>query len=422
MRRDPNTGHWVITTTGRVIDYMTRDRALRLLQAEDPQIAKWNYWMDMPALSKLLPDLENANLSGLGMEGIRFRFGCLAGADLRDSWLYFADLREAQLTNANLSGANLSETDLRDAELTGADLTRASLRSANLSGSIHFDEFGYGRLNGVDLRNVKLTNADLMTAQLRCARLAGADLTGCDLRGADLTDADLDGTKLDNTILGLTYLIDIDLTAFCEASDIIHFAPSVIDWLSVSKSLHCSNLHDFLIRAGMPEVVASYTIDIARSPKNSLTSLMRSAFISYGGPDEHFARRLYETLHSNGVQRLFLFPESAIPGDPIHSTVRKGIGTHDRMLLVCSRASLDRRGVRDEVLKLLARESREGVDNLLIPIDLDGYVRGWRPHEDSTLGETIRDRVIADFRGWDNDDRVFSKGLAQLLSALRKLT
>ena len=81
---------------------------------------------------------------------------------------------------------------------------------------------------------------------------------------------------------------------------------------------------------------------------------------------------------------------------------------------VCSASSLDRPGVRIEISKLLSREERAGVANLLIPVDLDGYVREWDPTDRPGLGTTLRDRVIADFRGWE-DEGVFSRGLGRLL-------
>ena len=420
MRRDQKSGWWAFQGTGRRDSSMTRSKALTLLRAEEEGIAEWNRWFDRPALSKDLPDLSNADLRGLGLDGVRFRFARLEGADLTNSSIRYADLREADLRGAKLVNALLDETDFRSARLQGADLTRSWLTHANFCGNVHVDTDGYGRLNGVDLQGVKLRDVKLMAANLRSARLPDADLTGADLTGADLTDANITNAKLDDVTLGLTTLVDLNVEPLCAARGVIHRAPSIFDWLTIARSLHAPNLQDFLIRGGLPEVVALYMIDIARATAQSLQDLMRSAFISYGGPDEAFARRLYEALHQNGVHRLFLFSETAIPGDPIHSVTRAGITSHDRMILVCSSASLDRKGVRDELLKLLAREAREGVDNLLIPIDLDGHIRAWSPSEHPELGAAIRDRVIADFRGWQTDEEVFRKGISRLLVALRK--
>jgi hypothetical protein len=65
-----------------------------------------------------------------------------------------------------------------------------------------------------------------------------------------------------------------------------------------------------------------------------VTDLLRSTFISYGGSADAFARKLYEALH-----RTFFFHKSAVPEDRLDMTMRKGVNEHDRVILVCSKAS-----------------------------------------------------------------------------------
>ena len=84
-----------------------------------------------------------------------------------------ADLRETKL-----AGANLREADLRAANLVGANLRWADLRRANLVGA--------------NLREANLVGADLREADLRRANLIGVDLRMADLREANLIGADLD--------------------------------------------------------------------------------------------------------------------------------------------------------------------------------------------------------------------------------------
>jgi transcriptional regulator with XRE-family HTH domain len=50
----------------------------------------------------------------------------------------------------------------------------------------------------------------------------------------------------------------------------------------------------------------------------------QSAFISYGGPDEGFARLVFEALKANDVA-CFFFPENAIPGERLHRTMSQGV-------------------------------------------------------------------------------------------------
>src|SRR5262249_1228627 len=126
------------------------------------------------------------------------------------------------------------------------------------------------------------------------------------------------------------------------------------------KSLRSPNLKTFLQRTGMPEVFIEYMVECAESLNGSIIrKMLQSTFISYGSPDEEFARKLYEALHRNGVTTFF-FAEHAVPGDKLHRMMRKGVNEYDRVILVCSRASLDRKAVLNEIAETQAREARDG--------------------------------------------------------------
>jgi CheY-like chemotaxis protein len=142
-----------------------------------------------------------------------------------------------------------------------------------------------------------------------------------------------------------------------------------------------------------------------------------SVFIICGKPDETFGSRLKAELVRREV-KAFLFCEDAKPGEKLHRVMREGVNTHERVVLVCSRRSLDRPGVLNEIEEALAREARESGEAILIPIRLDDYVLdGWHP-ERSDLALAIRDRVVADFSGATSSDDAFRKGLDSLMSAL----
>ncbi|OAI45624.1 hypothetical protein AYO44_12605 [Planctomycetaceae bacterium SCGC AG-212-F19] len=144
-----------------------------------------------------------------------------------------------------------------------------------------------------------------------------------------------------------------------------------------------------------------------------------SCFISYGGPDKDFARMLYESLTKQDVQAFF-FPTHAVPGKRLHKVMRKGVNQYDRIILICSKASLDRPGVLNELTETLQREAREGGKDYLIPITLDNYVfKDWAPNEPQ-LAQAVRDRVVADFTGTIDDKVKFKKAFKKLMSALDK--
>lgn len=298
-------------------------------------------------------------------------------------------------------GACLARTILDEAVLFGADLVHAILRNA------HAEQADFSRAN--------LLGANFTTTNLRGARFVKAYLEDAVFDGAEMQNAQMGGV-----ILAGTHLADVNLASLCDAGFIDHQRPSYVDTRSVVLSLCVPRLKEFLVRVGMPEVFAEYMIDCARSlDPQGVFKMLQSTFISYGGPDTEFAQKLNDALLRNGVTTFF-FAKDAIPGKKLHRLMREGVNQHDRVILVCSKASLDRPGVLNEIAETLQREAREGGKEYLIPITLDDYVfAGWKP-EDSGVAQAIRDRVVADFRGADTDKAKFDEGVLKLIAALKK--
>jgi hypothetical protein len=142
----------------------------------------------------------------------------------------------------------------------------------------------------------------------------------------------------------------------------------------------------------------------------------KSAFISYGGPDESFARKLYEALLGKGVHAYY-FPESSVPGRRLHRTMNDAVYEYDVVISVCSETAVTRPGWLNELEQTLAREAREGGTELLIPVLLDDFVLArWEP-ERKDLARQVQSRVAADFRG-HADEAVFGRQVDRLLIAL----
>lgn len=365
-------------------------------------------------------NLGRADLSGADLSGADLRSAKLRGADLRDASLgganlgrgdlFDANLRGADLGSANLSGANLSGVNLSDADLGRADLGGADLSGANLGRA----DLGDANLGGADLDGANLSGANLRGANLRGANLHGVDLSSANLGRADLDRANLSGAKLSET-----HLVDLQVDALCSVSDLLRRGPSSIDWRTVARSYRHPRLKQFMIDCGVPPVFAEFMIDCAKAEgEMNIRAMLQSTFISYGGPDELFARKLHEALRAAGVVTFF-FPESATLGERISDEVFRRIQEHDRVLLVCSRASLVRVGVVNEIQETLDREAKVGGATLLLPIMLDDYVlNGWKPAR-ADLAERLARRVIGDFRGAAIDDATFQAQLTRVVDALK---
>lgn len=124
------------------------------------------------------------------------------------------------------------------------------------------------------------------------------------------------------------------------------------------------------------------------------SKMFNSLFISYGGTDETIAVVINAYLKNKGITTWF-FPDDALPGQKLHRVMYEGVNNHDRVLLICSKKSLSRPGVLNEIERVFEREAREGGSEILIPIALDKFVfSNWVPSRPD-LAAQIRSRVIA---------------------------
>lgn len=354
-------------------------------------------------------DLSRATLIGTKLDEIHAR-----DADLGGARAYNASMRMATLERARLRKTGLGTADLTETNLSNADLAEANLHGARLAKAVLYDAC----LRGADLRAADMSGANLSGADLRHTNFQSAKLNHTTLMGAFLGDTILTGADLRDATLGNTHLIHQNLAEFCRQR--VHFfGPSHVDFVSLQLSVREPRLRKFLKATGMPDVFVEYMIDCARSLQpDQVFSLLQSTFISYGGPDEPFARKLNDALEQEGVTTFF-FKDDAPPGEKLHRVMRRGVNEHDRVILVCSKSSLQRSGVLNELEETLQRESRDGGNAYLIPVRIDGYViDGWKPSR-SGLAQAVRDRVIADFSNHD-DDRSFREELSKLVAVLRR--
>ena len=115
------------------------------------------------------------------MDGLDLRSVNLAGARLRDSSFFRADLTGSDLSGTESFKAKFVNASLLDTVFDGAQLYEADLTKADLTGA---------SLVGTDLRRARLYRAILRNVDLTNARLDGADLARADLSGATWTDGE----------------------------------------------------------------------------------------------------------------------------------------------------------------------------------------------------------------------------------------
>jgi len=130
-----------------------------------------------------------------------------------------------------------------------------------------------------------------------------------------------------------------------------------------------------------------------------------------------FCQKLNSNLTDYGISTFF-FEMDAKPGQKLHRMMRVGVNKYDRIILICSKDSLNRPGVLNEIEEALQREAREGGSERIIPIRLDDYVlSGWAPPNED-VAQAIRDRVVADFAKTHTNDGKFNVAFLNVLNAL----
>lgn len=330
-------------------------------------VDKWNKWRSR---TNVLPDLRGAFLD---LEV--FIEANLSGVDFRDAELEHTSFMESDLTGADFRGANLTGADF-----SGANLADAYLQEADLS---------FARLCEV--------SGDPL--------LMDADLSYANLWDADLWGADLTGVRLGATVFGRTLLQNVDGLETC-----IHEMPSVIDYETILISDPLPQV--FLRGCGLPDSIIEF-YNLSRGG-----DAFHSCFISYSHADKEFAVRLDDELRSRGV-RCWRDEKDLLPGDDIHEAIGKNIGLRDRVLLCCSEAALTSWWVDSEIASAFSKEQRlrkrRRRGQILMPLNLDGYVFRWRAGK----ADEIRRRFIPDFSDWKTDRGRFDLGVEKIVSALR---
>jgi TIR domain/Pentapeptide repeats (8 copies) len=377
-------------------------------------ISAWNAWREQNP--DVRPDLSDADLRGLDVahynedyysdmddlkhdmereEGESLNVRYLTGeeivfeySDLR----YGFDLRNANLSNAMLDGAGLN----------GADLSGATLENAT------FD--------GTDLVMANFRDANLVSASLSGAKLRSADFTSANLTESVLYDADLSGAQFDKSVMtrasvGATVFADNDLSTVIGLDSVRHSGPSTIGVDTLYKSK--GKIPDtFLKRSGVPETLITF---INAQPLQVFN--FYTCFISYAEADDAFSVQLVDDLRSFGV-RCWRWKEDAPLGKPLFKSIDDAIQKYDKLIVICSKSSLNSPAVIREVKRALQKEDKLGRKgkqaDVLFPIRLDNFVFEWDHH----LKEDITDKPIGDFRSWSEPDH-YRKSLEKLIRDLR---
>lgn len=357
-------------------------------------VQEWN--AARKANPALKPNLSDANLSGIELRGVN---------------LNWVDLRSANLTEANLRGAKLNGADLSDATLSGADFSNAVLSGAVLRRA----ELDSAILRWADLSNADLSNADLRRANLSNANLSNANLSYAFLGWVNFINTNFANATLNEITIRYTVFSDVDLSQTKGLETVNHDGPSTIGIDTIYKSN--GNIPEVFLRGcGVPDNFIEYARSLTAKAFDYY-----SCFISHSTADKDFADRLYADLQAKGV-RCWYAPHDMEGGEHIDTQIDRAIKVHEKLLLVLSESSINSNWVKREITKAVKREEAEG-KRVLFPISLVDFstIEAWEfvDSKGRDLAEEIRKFYIPSFKGWENDNSLYTTEFDKLLKAFK---
>ena len=191
--------------------------------------------------------------------------------------------------------------------------------------------------------------------------------------------------------------------------DDLEALPGGVDWYIVHPIFYAAPFHvrpvpGLLVGPGLP------------FPKEQEARRLAyySCFICFGGPDQAFAKRLYDDLREYGVE-CWLYTEDAKAGDPIWSNIKKKLRKAEKWIVVCSLKSLSREGVVREIEEMVDAGS-----DRIVPVSLDKH---WRASGFKVVSGTrdlkpfLTERTLARF---SQRGKLYQQGFEKLLAGLTR--
>lgn len=336
----------------------------------------------------------------------------LKGADLRDVDLAGADLSHAALHRADLQGADLCGASLMHTDAPGARFVGANLNGADISGS----NLVTAEFDSSDVRDANLNHTNLSRAIFRYSDFSGATLEDSDLSLAVMKSTQLIRTNFTGASFGDTVISDCDLSQCIGLDTVEHRGLSTIGTDSLINTVRgaggdLSFRHEaFFIGAGVP---TAFLEDVQHRVKSDAMKLYTS-LITFGAGDTRFAYKLFRDLKK---RQIICWKSDEVDGNQsIESDVERGIHSYDKMIVVCSKDSLNRTPVLDEIGRALQKErrlkSQGAIDtDVLFLVQRDRYMQsGWN-HD-------LKGAMLSKYSGDFTNGSSYHKQVGLLVNAL----
>lgn len=358
---------------------MANPEHLRILEQG---VDTWNKWRD--GNQHVYPDLSRANLVGYDLVEINFS--------------------KTDLNSAQLDGANLTNTDFSD-----AFLSHTVFREANLNGAYMLN----ARMPQIHSERANYTNATLMGASLRGAKLSDVNFSGVKFWITNLAQARLENTDFTNAVMGYSFLEFLDLSTVIGLETVEFIGPLSIgiETIYLSKGKIPRN---FLYNARVPEKFIDYMPSLTGKAFEYY-----ACFISFTEVDDALAVKLRNDLMSQGIH-CWRWKEDARMGHDMWASIDSAIRKYDKLIVICSEASLHSPPVLREIERALQKEDelirQDKPSEVLFSIRVDDYIfNNWKhPRKPNVVKKNV-----GDFRDWQKQ-RKYEEVFSRLVNALNK--
>jgi uncharacterized protein YjbI with pentapeptide repeats len=325
----------------------------------------------------------------------------------RPFWLpgYIIDLRNVDLRNTDLTDRDLSNIDFSGSNLSGANFSRSTFDLSDITGTVA----GHTTLSDCNLRRSKWA-----PTSLHYVRAHNVDFSHAEFNGATLSHCQLQNTKFTKALIAAVFDSSDIRGADFEGSNIFASSFFNVD-LSTARNMHLASYHadsridyqtiklsesvptPLLAACGVAHFHIPYIDAIS---KNSAKH--PSCFISYSVKDDRFIRRFRNELTNKGIRSWFA-PRDLPFGGSTRDVIESQIKSHDRLIIVLSKSSLQSQWVQFEVETALEIESRRKRE-VIIPVCIDDQVFrskvSWARH-------IVRTKNIAMYQNWQKFDSSF---------------
>jgi len=301
----------------------------------------------------------------------------MTGIDLCDKNLIGYDLRFINFSNANLTRTQLTGANLTGCNFTCANLSYAHLREAYLAAT----DFRYSNLTGTRFSMTRFLNTRLYNCW---------GLEECDHQDISMMDQ---GTLSFSHNIPVGFLYGVGLK----------------DWEIEAAKLSNKFLTPQELITVLKHIYKSHDVDTKKYFK---------CFISYSREDRAFAELIYHKLNNYGIE-CWMDQHSILPGDDIRDEIDEGISVGDKVILCCSKASLNSYWVNVEIDKALFKEENlwrkhNKKELSLIPLNLDDYVFSWN----SSRANELTKRHIEDVTNWKTFPKKIDYAIQRLEQSL----